>query len=131
MKVVINKRYGGFGLSYEGVMEYARRKGIAVYAFVDHGYYKNPEPWDGTGDAPFVAYWRTAPEWSDGNENRWSDQDIDRDDPALTATVEALGERANSQYAHLAVIEIPDDVEWTIEEYDGMEWVAEKHRTWD
>jgi hypothetical protein len=28
------------------------------------------------------------------------------------------------------VIEIPDDVEWEVEEYDGLEWVAEKHRTW-
>ena len=25
---------------------------------------------------------------------------------------------------------IPDDVEWYVEEYDGIEWVAEVHRTW-
>jgi hypothetical protein len=30
----------------------------------------------------------------------------------------------------LAIVEIPDDVQWIIEENDGMEWVAEKHRTW-
>ena len=30
----------------------------------------------------------------------------------------------------LKIIEIPDDVDWIIEEYDGNEWVAEKHRTW-
>jgi hypothetical protein len=28
------------------------------------------------------------------------------------------------------VVEIPDGVEWEIAEYDGLEWVAEKHRTW-
>jgi hypothetical protein len=28
------------------------------------------------------------------------------------------------------VIEIPDDVEWIIVDYDGMEHIAEKHRTW-
>jgi hypothetical protein len=28
------------------------------------------------------------------------------------------------------VVTIPDDVAWTIEEYDGNEWVAEVHRTW-
>jgi len=30
----------------------------------------------------------------------------------------------------LKIVDIPDGVEWEIEEYDGMEWVAEKHRTW-
>jgi hypothetical protein len=28
------------------------------------------------------------------------------------------------------VVEIPDGIEWSIQEYDGLEWVAEKHRTW-
>jgi hypothetical protein len=30
----------------------------------------------------------------------------------------------------LEIVEIPDDVEYTIEEYDGLEHIAEKHRTW-
>lgn len=34
-------------------------------------------------------------------------------------------------FAHgLKVVSIPADVEWQIEEYDGAEWIAEKHRTW-
>jgi hypothetical protein len=45
--------------------------------------------------------------------------------------VEELGEAANGSYARLKVVEIPDDVEWTIKEYDGDEWIAEKHRTWN
>lgn len=53
-----------------------------------------------------------------------------RDDEALVRVVELLGERANSRFSELKIVEIPDDVEWTIQEYDGMEWVAEKHRTW-
>ena len=58
---------------------------------------------------------------------RW---DNERDDPALIRVIEELGEKANTRYSELRVIEIPDDVEWQIEEYDGNEWVAEKHRTW-
>jgi len=33
-----------------------------------------------------------------------------------------------SEFANLQIVNIPDDVEFEIEEYDGMEWVAEKHR---
>ena len=53
-----------------------------------------------------------------------------RNDHKLVACVEKLGEAAGGRTANLKVVEIPDDVEWTIEEYDGSEWVAEKHRTW-
>ncbi len=60
----------------------------------------------------------------------WGGREIDRSNPQLVAIVEELGEEANGMFAHLGIVEIPDDVEWQIEEYDGSEWVAEKHRTW-
>jgi hypothetical protein len=41
-----------------------------------------------------------------------------------------MGEDAFGRYAQLKVIEIPENVDWEIGEYDGMEWVAEKHRRW-
>lgn len=58
------------------------------------------------------------------------DRNIDRDDPALIATVEALGEAASGRCASLKIIEIPDGVDWQVEEYDGREHIAERHRTW-
>ena len=36
----------------------------------------------------------------------------------------------NTLGSDLKIIEIPDDVEYTIKEHAGREWVAEKHRTW-
>lgn len=30
----------------------------------------------------------------------------------------------------IKIVDVPDDVDWTIADYDGAEWVAEKHRTW-
>jgi hypothetical protein len=33
-------------------------------------------------------------------------------------------------FSELKIVNIPDDVEFQIEEYDGNEWVAEKHRVW-
>ena len=58
------------------------------------------------------------------------DDDIERDDPHLIQVIETLGERANGFHAKLRIVEIPADVEWHIVEYDGMEHVAENHRTW-
>jgi len=57
--------------------------------------------------------------------------DICRDDSALVQVVEELGEEAMDNYADLKIVEIPEDVDWYIHEYDGMEHVAERHRTWD
>lgn len=53
-----------------------------------------------------------------------------RNDPALIECVTILGEEANESYSKLKIVEIPDDVDWEIEEYDGKEWVSEAHRTW-
>ena len=56
--------------------------------------------------------------------------DIERDDPYLVQIVREMGEDANGSYSSLKIVEIPGDVDWEIGEYDGREWVAEKHRTW-
>jgi hypothetical protein len=71
----------------------------------------------------------------EAHNNLWSEQvfydrDLARDDSLLVQVVEELGDLANGRHAELKVVEVPDDVEWAIEEYDGTEWVAEKHRTW-
>ena len=57
-------------------------------------------------------------------------RDIPREDAALVQVVEEMGKLANGQCARLKTVEIPDDVNWYIEDYDGLEWVAERHRTW-
>jgi hypothetical protein len=57
--------------------------------------------------------------------------DIDRTCPILIEMVERMmSDTLNDSLSGLKVVEIPDDVEWQIEEYDGAEWIAEKHRTW-
>lgn len=53
-----------------------------------------------------------------------------RSHPALIKVVETLGTKSWGRHAKLKIVEIPDDVEFTVEEYDGKEWVAEKHRIW-
>jgi hypothetical protein len=68
-------------------------------------------------------------EWKDWQED-WSYYDIERNDQYLVRVIEELGDDANGRFAELKVVDIPDDVEWQIEEYDGLEHLAEKHRIW-
>ena len=58
-------------------------------------------------------------------------RNIPRDDEHLIAVVELMGSAADGEYAELKIVEVPDDVNWYVEEYDGKEWVAERHRTWE
>lgn len=53
--------------------------------------------------------------------------DLSRHDPKLVACVEQLGKKANGACALLSVTEIPDDVQYVIKEYDGMEHVYMKN----
>lgn len=53
-----------------------------------------------------------------------------RTDSKLIEVIEKLGNEASGPLACVAVVEIPDGIAWTIEEYDGVEWIAEKHQTW-
>ena len=55
---------------------------------------------------------------------------IPRDDEHLIAVVELMSEEANNRFSELKIVEVPDDVNWYVEEYDGQEWVAERHQIW-
>lgn len=63
-------------------------------------------------------------------ESSFYDRDIPRDDAYLVKIVRELGMAANGPHANLKIVEIPGDVKWLVQEYDGAEWVAEEHRTW-
>ena len=114
MKIVINKCYGGFGLSEEAILLYGKKKDLNIIAVKDKimknlcHFYLN--------------------EVKDGNY--FCERNIQRNDTALIEVVEELGKKAYSYCAELKIVEIPDDVEWIIEEYDGKEWIAEDHRRW-
>lgn len=134
MKIVINARFGGFSLSYEGVMLYAKLKGIKLYAFhnPDIKDWHKYERWDGEGEIPFCVHYNKLPKWSgkDHEKNCFSDRDIERDDPALIEVVEKLGDKASGKCAELKIVEIPDGTDWVIDEYDGNEHIDEVHKSW-
>jgi len=140
VKVVINRCFGGFGLSHEAVMRYFEIKGITVYPEQGKDYWKLWTYWivkpeDRIESKEGEDFYKMPIEDRAAYNKAHSEQtiyerDIERNDPALVQAVEELGDKANDTHAELAVVEIPDDVDFVIEEYDGMEHVAEQHRTW-
>ena len=89
MKVVINRCFGGFGLSKEAIKDLGCKNS-----------------------------------WDYESENK-------RTAPELIALIEEKGsEYCSEDYAELKVVEIPDDVNWYIDDYDGVETIEEVHRSW-
>ena len=103
MKVAINTCFGGFSLSNAATLA-LEAVGKVPKGTVDEG---RGKCWD---NAHHVK--------------------LPRNDVDLVAVIERLGKKADGDRAKIRIVEIPDDVKFTIESYDGQEWVAEKHRTW-
>lgn len=128
-KIVINEKHGGFGLSHEASLRYFELKGVTVYpeecVWADlWTYWLLPEGkrvdvplsnWNELSMDERIAYNQIC------SEHTVSLREVARDDPILVRVVEELGETANGKYADLKIVEIPDDVKWQIEEYDGIE----------
>lgn len=157
MKIVINACFGGFHPSNRAIKAYADRKGWPCYFFQRPGWkgqnkritdeeaFANDELFSNI-NAYRVASPEELPPEQDGwggmtmEERKASNEawtlvgfeirDIPRDDADFVAVVESLGEAASGKCSKLKIVEIPDDTEFQIEEYDGYEHVAEKHRTW-
>jgi hypothetical protein len=158
MKVVINSCFGGFGLSAKAIKLWATRKGRKCFFFVNPSVpkldiHKYQSVTIGEAEKAFMWHafdipnpdevlecygenWHNLSDKEKQNQNALYSQhslyhnNIKRTDPDLIAVVELLGKAANGKHAELSVVEIPDDVEWEIEEYDGNEHIAEVHRTW-
>ena len=152
-KIVINTIHGGFGLSPLAIKRYLELNGQECYFFENNVNCTKLIPLtleEATKKHFFSVFTESDPESqidfnADLKELSQEEQEefirtwdaltfctstIERDDEKLIAVVEELQEKANGHYAFLKIIEIPDDVDWILQDYDGVEWVAEKHRIW-
>ena len=145
MKIIINSKHGGFGISNIALVELMQKKGLEIYfyemvfdnsdkftyvktnaanknlfvtaACKDFGEVFIPEN-DEQSDEFYECFIQTR-------DLKW------RTDNDLINLLEEKGsDFVSSPLSSLKVLEIPDDVEWEVEEYDGSEWISEKHRTW-
>lgn len=113
--VVVNSCHGGYGLSREALLEYLERTGTP-YSFQDQ---PDRDTQIKRGSKIIV------------NGQEFTGRTISRDDPALVNVVKTMGRKADGEFAKLKIVRIPAGVDWIVEEYDGLEWVAENHRTWE
>jgi len=134
-EVVINNCFGGFGLSdkaYERLIEL----GIPVKTYkepkrdpITHLYQNEKKEkviYDRTKETGEMSglmlsmsrYWET-----------WLDEE--RENPLLIQVVKELKKKANGMCAELKIVKIPVDVEYEIDEYDGLESIHETHRSWN
>ncbi len=151
-KIVINSCFGGFSLSPHAVKRLAELQGRECYFFKQeniHNYTLTDV--EGIGESFMWSAFDTKDLSFLGGSKEWHKMDLDerkahndtyaahhlssrgieRDNPLLIQVIEELGGKANGSGSKLKIVEIPDDVDWTIEEYDGNEHIAEKHQTWD
>ncbi len=124
MEVVINECYGGFSLSRE----------LAILMYMNNQITSeelNPKYFD-RQPASFIQITETtAYPHKIKVVYLYTGREINRSNAVLINFIKAYGsEWASGEFAKLKIIKIPDDVGYVIEEYDGYECVAERHRTW-
>ena len=141
MKVVINSCFGGFSLSPEATLR-LYELGYTEGATPVSEYFSGDRDQDGMfGKNTELKKWRNylsgtelvsmfLTVFSPDEQFVLSTRDISRDHPLLLQVLDEMGELASGRCASLRVVEIPDGVQYEIQEYDGNEHIAEAHRTW-
>lgn len=155
-KIVINTCFGGFGLSFVAVRKYCKLKKWKFRHYFDcitaKHYLPSPNRFeDSTYEQQSMDEAKLTKKEFDYltkqisnkgakrhisfvqyevNGEYFSVHNIPRTDPDLIKVVEELGKFADGDCAELKVVEIPADVKYSIEEYDGKEHIAEKHKVW-
>lgn len=150
MKIVLNKCYGGFGLSHAAMMKIFELKGIKVFPYAckseyefdgqnTYTYTRIKGEYEPSNLMEHVSYFQIDPEVESytvtseeyfASDEKYNKKDLDfnfdnskRIDPDLIKAVEVLGSAANGKFSKLKVVEIPDNFEYRIDEYDGIETV--------
>lgn len=153
MKVILNKCYGGFGISPMAYKLYAEKKGIELYPYVEDNsnysskgetIYHKVDWTDKRINRILIVHYFTKDLGESIIENKNNKSEFNeiyknyslyikgnyRTDPVLVEVVEELRGKANGNFADLVVVEIPDGMEYTIDEYDGVETLHQKVWEW-
>ena len=143
MEIVINKCWGGFSISVAAAKFMAKRghkqaaaevaeweiKKTWVKQFKKTGKWPEEAKYE-IGSLEIDIKYNNPPHFFGYGYIEGFSGGYERTDPVLVEAVENLGKKANGSHAFLSVVEIPDGVEYEIENYDGRESIHEKHQSW-
>ena len=137
MKVILNKCYGGFGVSQKAYELYAKKKGIEIFVYKlectnDKPIYRKTDMGSSIFTITFTKDFGDYVDLYDDNSEKYILElcSNHREDPVLIEVVEELGDRANSPFSKLVVVDIPDGMEYEIDDYDGVETLHQKVEKW-
>lgn len=135
MKLVLNKCYGGYGLSSEAITELYKQGSKAVKFSTFSQYFgrkwKSMTQAEKDRELDFSTRLLSAVVLEDGIVTQDSSWDVSiRSCPKLVKLVEDWGDKANSRHSKLEVVEVPDGLDLQFDEYDGIEFIEEVHRSW-
>lgn len=130
-KVLLNKCYGGFGVSDAAYQLYAKEKGLTLFKYIMETDEQGRVIYKKTENTKNVIYFTQDM----GNNVEISEEDFRtynlylngnyREDLALIEAVERLGEAANTDYSNLIIVRVPADMVYVIDDYDGRETLHE------
>lgn len=147
MKIILNKCYGGFEVSPAGYKLYAKKKGFELYPYVlkaapgfeynVESYYYKKIKWEEIGHSS-IHYLKK--DYGDKISRELFKEIADDDyfwinstyrtDSTLIEVVEELGQKASGPCGELRIVEIPDDLDYVIDEYDGIETLHQRVKEW-
>lgn len=136
MKILINKQFGGFGVSREVLLRLIKIKSKFVKKETTKKYFGKGVVEDLKKFKPFKEGYKKH-DWIDSwlvkngfvfyiDDERSKEFRTNKD---VIKIVKELGKKANGDHATLEIVDIPNDVEFEIKGYNGLEHIAEKHRT--
>lgn len=131
-KIILNKCYGGFGVSDKVYEEYAKEKGFKLfrYEMIDTNKYVFIQKDCGSFRTEYSKEYLGEECSTIPNHSYFYIDSEYREDKTLIEIVERLGEEANGDYSYLKVVEIPDDLDYVIENYDGIETLHQRVQEW-
>jgi hypothetical protein len=149
-KVILNKCFGSFDVSPQAYQLYAMKKGYshlykykwAIDSWIspwdiysDNHLYELIDLFDNSIGHYFTKYFGDKIYKDEISKEDWDNYSLylgneHREDPILIEVVEELGDEASGRFGQLIVVQIPDDLDYVIDDYDGIETLHARTETW-
>ena len=138
MEIVLNKCFGGFSLSAKAIKKYLELEGKECYFYEQskYSFRDKKDEYSITNEKSNAIFLECSTKYLGEKvdiipkEYSFYHRDIERTDTNLIKVVKELGSEANGSYANLEIVDIPNNVNWEMHDYDGIETVHEVHRSW-